>query len=156
MAHTDMIRDTETHFIIDPATRAITNASAGNNILVQYDHNSERFTFDIERYVDGHDMSEITEVRIHFRNISSSQLNKTNGVYVPTDLAVTGEEDDTVSFSWLLASDTTQHVGVLYFSIQFVCLNDDDEIEYAWNTGVYKDVVIIETINNDSDVLTAN
>ena len=156
MAHT--IRDTETHFIIDPGTRAITNGFSGNNILVQYDHNSERYTFDIPRYVDGHDMSEVTEVRIHYRNISSSQLNKTNGVYVPKDLAITGEENDTVSFSWLLSSETTQYVGVLYFSIQFVCLDDDDVVEYAWNTGVYKDVVIIETINNTDniDVLTAN
>ena len=148
MFNVDKIKDTETHFRIDPFTRNIINDSPGNNILVQYDHNSERFTFDIPRYVDGHDMSEVTEVRIHYRNTSASNQFKANGIYVSDDLEIVGEEDETVTFSWLLSSATTRYVGTLHFSIQFVCFNEDGVVEYVWNTGVYKDVVVIETINN--------
>ena len=152
MSHNNKIKDTETHFIINPETRAITNASSGNNIIVQYDHNSERFTFEIPRYVDGHDMFESTEVRIHYRNSTSNQLSRTNGMYVPDDLGLSEEGEDVVTFSWLLSAATTQYIGSLYFSIQFVCL-DGETVEYAWNTGVYKDITIIESINNTDEVV---
>lgn len=155
MSHNSKIQDTETHFVIDPEARTITNESAANNIIVQYDHNSERFTFEIPRYVDGHDMSESTEVRIHYRNSSSNNLSKTNGVYIPDDLTITGENEDMLTFSWLLSSATTQYIGYLYFSIQFVCLNGET-IDYAWNTGVYKDITIIESINNAEEVFIEN
>lgn len=150
MSHNDKIRDTETHFIINPETRAITNAIAANNIIVQYDHNSERFTFEIPRYVDGHDMFESTSVRIHYRNSSSNQLSKTNGMYVPDDLSLSDDSEDVVTFSWLLSAATTQYIGFLHFSIQFICL-DGETVEYAWNTGVYKDITIIESINNTEE-----
>ena len=150
MAHTDKIRDTESHFKIDPSTRSIAVESASNNILVQHDHNSERFTFDVPRYVDGHDMSESTSVRIHYRNASSGNLEKTDGVYFPDDVAVSEDDENTVTFSWLLSAATTQYLGYLHFSVQFVCL-DGEMVEYAWNTGVYKDVTIIESINNTEE-----
>ena len=155
MTHNSKIKDTETHFIIDPETRAITNTSAGNNIIVQYDHNSERFTFEIPKIVDGHDMSESTEVRIHYRNASSANLSKTNGVYIPDDLSVAEGDENTLTFSWLLSSAATQYIGYLYFSIQFVCL-DGETVEYAWNTGIYKDITVIESINNIDEVIAEN
>lgn len=152
MPHNDKIKDTETHFIIDPLSRAITNESAPNNTIVQYDHNSERFTFEIPRYVDGHDMFESTEVRIHYRNASSNNLSKTNGVYIPDDLSMVEGDENTLAFSWLLSSATTQYIGYLHFSIQFVCFNGDI-VEYAWNTGIYKDITVIESINNSEVIV---
>lgn len=151
MSHNNKIKDTETHFIIDPSSRVISNSSASNNTIVQYDHNSERFTFEMPRYVDGHDMMESTIVRIHYRNAASTNLSKTNGVYTPDDLAVSDEDENTITFSWLLSSATSQYIGSLHFSIQFLCL-DGDTIVYAWNTSVYKDVVILESINNSDEV----
>lgn len=155
MAHNGKIKDTETHFIIDPSTRTITNESSENNIIVQYDHNSERFTFEMPRYVDGHDMSESTEVRVHYLNSASTGLAKTPGVYICDDLAISEEDENLVTFSWLLSSAATQYIGFLYFSIQFVCLNGET-IEYAWNTGIYKDIVIIESINNGEGAMNNN
>lgn len=155
MSHNSKIQDTETHFIIDPATRTITNVSASNNIIVQYDHNSERFTFEIPRYVDGHDMSESTEVRVNYLNSASTGLSKTPGVYICDDLSISSEDENLVTFSWLLSSAATQYIGFLYFSLQFVCLNGET-IEYAWNTGIYKDIVIIESINNGESAMTSN
>ena len=155
MSHNSKIQDTETHFIIDPNTRTVTNTSNGNNIIVQYDHNSERFTFEIPRYVDGHDMSESTEVRVNYLNSASTGLTKTPGVYICDDLAISEEDENLVTFSWLLSSAATQYIGYLYFSIQFVCLNGET-VEYAWNTGIYKDIVIIESINNAEEVIANN
>ena len=155
MSHESKIRDTETHFIINPETRTITTASSGNNVLVQNDHNSERFTFEIPRYVDGHDMLESTEVRIHYRNQSTGSLFQQNGVYFPDDMAVMEDDNDTVAFSWLLSYDTTQQVGNLQFSIQFVCY-ENGAVEYAWNTGIYKDINVIESINNVPEVVAEN
>ena len=148
MSHSSKIKDTETHFIINPETRTITNDFKGNNTIVQGDHNSERFTFDIPRYVDGHDMSEVSDISINFRNAATSNILIYNGTYKPDDVAIGGENEDIVTFSWLLSSDTTQYVGNLLFSIQFVCLNDKGEVTYVWNTGVYKDIAVIETMNN--------
>ena len=151
MTHEEKIRDTETHFIINPETRAITTESASNNILVQHDHNSERFTFEVPRYVDGHDMTESTSVRIHYRNISSAKTSQTNGVYFPDDVATFENDENTVAFTWLLSAATTQYIGSLHFSVQFVCL-DGETVEYAWNTGIYKDVTVIESIHNADEV----
>ena len=155
MSHNSKIKDTETHFIIDPSTRTVTNESSSNNIIVQYDHNSERFTFEMPRYVDGHDMAESTEVRVQYINSASTGMTKTPGVYICDDLAIDPEDENLVTFSWLLSSAATQYIGFLYFSIQFVCLNGD-EVEYAWNTGIYKDIVIIESINNGESAMTNN
>lgn len=152
MSHTNKIKDTETHFVIDPLSRVITNSLAVNNTIVQYDHNSERFTFEMPRYVDGHDMLESTIVRIHYRNSASTGLMKTNGIYTPDDLAVSDEDENTITFSWLLSSATSQYIGFLYFSVQFLCL-EDETIVYAWNTSIYKDVVIAESINNSEEVV---
>ena len=48
MAHIHSVYDNDTHFKIDPATRQISNES-GKVVLMQNDHNSERFTFEIPR-----------------------------------------------------------------------------------------------------------
>lgn len=40
MAHLHQVRDTDTHFIIDPVTRAVTNANEVKNRIFRGDHNS--------------------------------------------------------------------------------------------------------------------
>ena len=152
MSHNNKIQDTETHFIIDPLTRAITTASSGNNTIVQHDHNSERFTFEMPRYVDGHDMCECTDVRIHYRNSTPNGAYQISSVYVPDDLVISPNDKNTILFSWLLSSATAQYIGHLHFSIQFLCL-DGDTVEYAWNTCVYEDVEVKESINSSEVVV---
>ena len=55
MPHTHPVVDSDLHFAINPLTREITNNSKKVK-LMQYDHASEIFTFEIPRYVDGHDI----------------------------------------------------------------------------------------------------
>ena len=44
MAHKHSVYDTDTHFSINQITQAIKNESSSKTTLIQYDHNSERFT----------------------------------------------------------------------------------------------------------------
>lgn len=59
--HKHPVIDTDERFVIDPATREITCASRRENVLMQYDHNSQRYTFELPRYIDGHDMSPLCQ-----------------------------------------------------------------------------------------------
>lgn len=58
---------TDTHSSINPVTRAIKNASSKKATLMQNDHNSERFTFELPRYIEGYDMSLCNETEVHYR-----------------------------------------------------------------------------------------
>lgn len=71
MNHKHMVFDTDEKFIIDSATRAITNSREKPFQLIQHDHNSEKFSFVCDRYVEGHDMSLCNKVEIHYDNIES-------------------------------------------------------------------------------------
>ena len=46
MAHSHQVVDDDKSFIIDSATRTISNPATNKLILIQHDHNSERFTFE--------------------------------------------------------------------------------------------------------------
>ena len=98
MAHNNKIKDTDAHFIIDPVARVIINSNASNNTIAQYDHNSERITFEIPRFVDGHDMLESTEVRIHYISSALSRTSAVPGIYTCKDLSLCPDDENTVTF----------------------------------------------------------
>lgn len=154
MSHKHPIYDTDPHFTIDPITRKITNHTAGKTRLMQYDHNSERFTFDIPRLVDGHDMSLCDKVEIHYTNISKNNAQHNDGVYPVSDIT-TNAETDKVYFSWLISQNATQIVGTLNFIIKFICL-DGEDVTYRWNTDILKDILISDGINNAESVIADN
>ena len=149
MAVRHKVSDTDKHFVIDPITRTIKNQS-GKLVLIQYDHNSERFTFECPRLVDGHDMSLCNKVEIHFINTGSGS-SKSSGVYETSDLQVPADNADIVTFSWLVSQNATQHVGKLNFVIRFACVGEEAVIEYAWNTGIYADITISKSIYNGEE-----
>ena len=151
MAVRHKVFDTDKHFIIDPVTRTIKNQS-GKLVLIQYDHNSERFTFECPRLVDGHDMSLCNSVRIHFINTGTGSA-KSNGVYEVDDLRISADDKNNITFSWLVSQNATQHVGKLNFIIRFSCVSEDAVIEYAWNTGIYSDIAISKSIYNGEEFI---
>ena len=67
--HSHPVPDTDTYFIIDPITRKIENTNRKKNVIMQYDHNSERLTFELPRFVDGHDMLECTSITVNVDNL---------------------------------------------------------------------------------------
>ena len=152
MAHTHSLYDTDLHFRIDPTTRSIVNMS-GKVLIVQHDHNSERFTFEIPRYVDGHDMSLCNKVEIHYVNGTSMQKNQ--GLYQVDDLQINPDDDTQVICSWLISSNATRYVGPLNFLVRFACLTDE-VIDYAWSTSVHTEVSIIQGIYNTDYIAETN
>lgn len=144
MAHAHSLYDTDLHFKIDPTTRSISNMS-GKVLIVQHDHNSERFTFEIPRYVDGHDMSLCNKVEIHYINGNSDR--KTQGLYPVGDLQIDKNDSNYVICSWLISNNATKYVGPLSFLVRFACLTDD-VIDYAWSTSVYTGITVSPGIYN--------
>lgn len=145
--HIHSVYDTDLHFAIDPDTREIKSLSSVKTKLVQYDHNSERITFEIPRLVDGHDMTQCDKVEIHFFNVSSNKTDKTASIYLVDDIALSLTSDDIVIFSWLVSQMATKFVGILRFSIRFVCLTGET-LDYVWNTAINEEIAIVEGISN--------
>lgn len=151
MAHNHNIIDSDARFIINPLTREITNATAKTK-LIQYDHNSERLSFELPRYIDAHDMSVCDKVEIHFINLASNKINKSEDVYIVDDLSVSEEADDIIVFSWLVSGNATKYEGSLSFVIRFKCLSGD-KVEYAWNTAICSAITIASGIDNGEAVI---
>lgn len=140
------VTDSDNHFIIDPVTRTIKNNS-GKTVLIQHDHNSERFTFECPRYVDEHDMSLCDSIEIHFINTGTGSY-QSSGIYEVKDLELAADGTDNVTFTWLISRNATQYVGKLNFVVRFVCVGSESVLEYAWNTAIYSDIVIAKSIYN--------
>lgn len=148
MAHLHSVYDSDTHFSINPITRALRNEASGKTSLIQYDHNSERFTFEIPRFIEGHDMSQCNVIRVHYINIDAKTKAEVSGVYEVDDMQISPDSDDVVICSWLISRNATQLVGSLNFLIRFTCVNDD-VVDYAWNTAVYSGISVASGINAD-------
>lgn len=154
MAHKHSVYDTDLHFKIDSLTRGITNLSKDKTIIVQHDHNSERFTFEVPRYVDGHDMSLCNVVQVHYLNIEAAKKdNKNAGIYEVEDLQISPDSDDVVILSWLISGNATKYVGSLNFVIRFCCVAEDGTVEYAWNTAVFSGISVSTGICNTDVVI---
>lgn len=152
MAHKHSIYDTDKHFVIDPITKVITNQATQKIKLLQYDHNSERFTFEIPRYVEGHDMSLSNKIEVHYINIDASTKDQSKDVFPVEDMQLSPDDNDVVIFSWLISRNATRFAGVLNFFISFKCLTGSI-IEYQWSPDIFKGIVIGEGYDNGDAVL---
>ena len=152
MAHTHEVKDLDNHYIIDPVTRNIENATGEKNSLVQYDHNSEIYTFEIPRYVEGHDMSLCNVVQIHYINIDTTKRSQKTGIYEANDLQIYGDDEDKVIFSWKVSRNSTQIYGILQFVIRYSCV-DNGEVVYSWHTNIFKNITVLEGINNSEEII---
>lgn len=152
MPHSHPIYDSDKHFVIDPITRNIVNNSSKLTIM-QYDHNSERFTFEIPRVIEGHDMSLSDVIRVHFMNIGSIKTNTNSGVYEVDDVKVSSDNPDIITFSWLISGAATRYNGSLNFAIRFYCLSDESIIEYSWGTNIYSGIKVSNGLDNSETIV---
>lgn len=153
MAHIHSVFDSNEHFVIDPVTRSITSSLAKKIVVMQYDHNSERFTFKIPKLVDGHNMAVCDKVEIHYINIDGVDKSlKSTGVYEVDDIQPSPEDNNFSVFSWLLSRNATKYAGTLNFLIHFACTVDGVE-EYAWNTAIFQSITIGNGMNNGAEVI---
>lgn len=154
MVHLHSVYDVDKHFNIDSVTRQIRNESSAKSALIQYDHNSERFTFDLPKEIEGHNMMDCNVVEIHYLNIDSVTGEVTKGIYAVDDMQLSPTDENVVIFSWLISANATQRVGSLNFLVRFACVADDGTVEYAWHTDTYKKISISSGINNTNYVAT--
>ena len=151
MAHKHSVYNTDEHFLIDGVTRAITQQS-GKTRLMQYDHNSERYEFEMPRYIDSHDMSLCNRVQIHFINVGSGGSSSSD-VYKVTDLIASPADDKVIIFSWLVSQNATMYAGSLNFLIQFACVQDDGTVDYLWHTDICKGISVSSGFNNSENII---
>lgn len=140
MAHSHNVYDTDTRFIIDPLTKVAKN-TAKKTTIAQYSHNSERVTFELPRYIEGHDMSLCNYVEIHYQNIDSNTRQHNSGYYIADDLQIDPNDEEKVVCTWLISNNGTQFAGLLNFALWYVC-KEGDEITYAWPTLINSELAI--------------
>lgn len=141
MGHVHNVYDSDTRFVINPTTRVIKNESLRKTVLIQHDHNSERFTFELPRMIEGHDMSLCDKVEVHYLNIDSATKEQKSGKYEVTDLQIAPGDEEKVICSWLISNNATSLCGSLNFLIRFCC-TENTFIRYAWNTAICKDISV--------------
>lgn len=162
MAHIHSVYDTDKHFVIDPVARTITNVS-GKVVVVQGDHNSERLTFEIPRYIEGHDMLSCNKVEVHYNNVSAaSPTDKHPNAYEVDDLQESPADANIVIFSWLISKGATGYSGKLEFHVKFMCDDGDGKPDYVWKTYPHTGVSVLaapdsgDVVNNEcEDILKA-
>ena len=153
MALKHSVYDSDTHFSINPISRAIKNESTTKTGLIQYDHNSERFTFEMPKIIEGHDMSQCDIVEIHYINIDGKTEITSSGVYPVDDMQIDTTDSNIVIFSWLISQNATKYVGHLNFLVRFACTDDEGNILYVWNTAVHTGIAVSNGIYNSEFVL---
>lgn len=150
--HTHVITDHDDHFIIDPITRKIRPETPAKNKLVRNDHKSERYTFEIPRYIEGHDMTQCDSVRIHYLNVASNNLESSANVYDVDDIGLLDGDSETAAFTWLVSNGATKFAGLLSFAVEFKC-STEDTVTYAWHTEIYSSISISDVIANDGAIV---
>lgn len=154
MAHVHPVYDTDRYFSIDENTRAITFMGDGLPILTQGDHNSERFTFELPRYIDGHDMTQCNKVEVHFINADAADpTTRSCDIYPITDLQVDEEDSSFALCTWLISGNATRYVGPLLFALHFECITDS-VTDYSWHTNPYTKTSVTSTIDNTDNSMS--
>ena len=148
MSHTHTMKDTDPVFYIDADSRTIKSTYEGSVTLVKGDHNSEIFTFEMDRYIDEHDLKQCNKVEVHYINIdANNSKNKNYGIYTVTDLTVDPSDSEGILFTWKVPITATTYAGALSFVVRFEC-TEGEEILYAWNTTPCNEVSVLDSIYN--------
>lgn len=159
MSHS--IYDPDIHFVINADDRSITNESGSRVTIMQYDHNSERVTFELPRRIENHDMSLCDLVVVLFANTSRgtsiSSRSTSSGVYQVTDLATKEGDEDTLICSWLISREATQYKGTLKFQLEFVCHENEETgtPEYNWHTDQCDMIDINPSLDSGNSIADA-
>lgn len=151
MSHLHNVTDSDNKFIVDGISRTIKNASTSKTTVMQFDHNSEVFTFEVPRYIEGHDMMLCNRVEVHYLNIDTVTKEEHEGIYLVDDLTVSTDDENKLTCSWVISQNATSLVGSLNFLLRFICLTDD-VIDYVWNTAIHSGIYVSKGIYN-SDIV---
>lgn len=145
--HEHEVEAKEVTFEIDPETRTISNVTGETVKLVQGDHKSTRFVFEMPRYINGHDMMLCNMVYIPYVNAEPDGRTQKfrKGVCTVADMQLVNE--DTIKFTWLVTRNSTYYAGGLSFMVIFQCM-EGERILYSWNAEPNADVVITAKLDS--------
>ena len=147
MPHKHIVFDNDKLFVVDAITRAITTESKELS-LMQGDHNSEIYTFEIPKLVEGHDMSLCNRVEIHYNNVSGDKVYKSEDIYYVPDLSASETDPEKLTFSWLISGNATKYAGALAFRVRFCCIDENGKYTYKWHTDIFKGITISDGLDN--------
>ena len=150
--HNHSVVDSDTYFIIDPISRSISNTASNKNVLMQFDDESEVFTFEIPRYVEGHDMLLCDTVYIHWNNIDSEKGESNIDIHQATDLELNPENENSVICKWVIKKQSTLLAGSLVFLLEYACHDENGNKTYSWHTDLYKSIQIKKGLDNGSAI----
>lgn len=136
-------------FTVDTKTKIITNVSGKREFAVG-DHDSERLTFQMDRYIEGHDMLLCNIARVHSFN------GDTPNIYDIDDMVVDASNTDKVVFTWLLSSAAIIAAGPIRFALRFKCTDDTGKETYSWGTKINEDMSAFNTLENSETVVREN
>lgn len=143
MTHLHEVRDSDSHYIINPSTMEITNANGEKNTLQRGDHNSEILTFELPKEIEGHDMTLCNKIEVHYKNISAGDKTTLSAdFYKVKDLKADEKEPGTLMFSWKVSGNATKYYGALEFRILFGCLDDNGIYVYKKWSKVFKGITV--------------
>ena len=147
--HEHDVIDTDKTFTIDPFTRNIIADSGQKTIIIQGDHNSERFTFTMPRYIEGHDMALCNLIYVPYINSEPEGRNARfkTGVYPVNDLTIVPDKDK-VTFSWLISGNATKYEGNTTFSVLFSCVTGK-RVDYRWSTNFYEELYVLKSLDSE-------
>ena len=158
MAHLHEVIDKDLHFIINPDTMDISCVGTVK-ALKRGDHKAERYTFEMPRYIEGHDMSLCNKVEVHYNNVKYDKETRETTTNKSFDdvqgFGISKASEDAVIWTWLVQSDATQLDGTLNFCIRFACMNGD-EIEYQKFSEIFESIPVGATIWNTEEVAKAH
>lgn len=149
MSHTHEMFDTDQYFSIDAESKEITFQGDAIPTLVQGDHDSEIYTFELPRFIDGHDMLNCDIAQVHFVNMNAANnAERSMDIYNIRDLQIDEENPSFLLFSWLVSGKATAYVGPLTFALRFACTTNT-KIDYDWYTRPYTKLGVSSTQNNN-------
>ena len=151
MSHSDKIKDCDAFFEVNPITRQIINKTPNKIVLMQGDHNSERFTFSLPRYIEGHDMAESAKAYLHY--VNPTKQDSGEPPYEMEDLRVDPDDAEKVICSWLISENVTKEPGALSFLIEFKCF-EGEVLVYSWHTLPHTGITIGATFDFSGKVAT--
>ena len=152
--------DSDVHFVVDPVTRNIDAKAAGKIYLMQHDHNSEVYTFEVPRYIENHDMAECDLIQVHYENqgtgTSISTRKVSRGVKDIPKERINTDNEDVIAFSWFVPNTATKYAGSLKFQLKFICYKDDETGDegYVWHSNVNDDISITAGLGYTEEDMT--
>lgn len=151
MEHNHEIFYDKIDFIIDSSTKAI-NSIFNNISLAHKDHNSTIFVFQMPRYIGHHDVLLCNKVMIHYTNTDVLTKESFPDNFPVVDIHMDPNDEEKVLFSWRVSINATGHIGSLKFSIEFSCVDEEDVIQWSWNTFEHIGISVKNSQHNSNQI----